>query len=166
MFVSHPPSNGHPGQSGPPQSLPVSSPFSMLSLQVGPPPVDALRAIAFSPAVLVSSPTRGLHVETAVVLERQLELGLPAFELVTLAVGGGDEPIPAIATIYHRHSHADVILSKIFEGFLHDGKEFPRMRLASMYIDQFNDNDWGRGFATEAARSARCSSTHSRPGRC
>ena len=36
--------------------------------------------------------------------------------------------VAAIATVYHRHSHADVILSKIFEGFLHDGKEFPRMR--------------------------------------
>lgn len=55
--------------------------------------------------------------------------------------------VAAVATVYHRHSHADVILSKIFEGFLHDGKEFPRMRLVSMFVDQFPDSDLSRGFA-------------------
>ncbi|MCI0684975.1 MAG: hypothetical protein L0Y71_23000 [Gemmataceae bacterium] len=55
--------------------------------------------------------------------------------------------VAAIATVYHRHSHADVIVSKIFEGFLHDGKEFPRMRLVSMFVDQFPDSDLSRGFA-------------------
>ena len=43
--------------------------------------------------------------------------------------------------VYTRHSHADVIVGKILEGFLHDGREGPRMRLASMYVDQFPAGD-------------------------
>ena len=44
--------------------------------------------------------------------------------------------VAAIITEYTRWSHADVLIGKILEGFLHDGKDFPRLRLASMYVDQ------------------------------
>jgi hypothetical protein len=55
--------------------------------------------------------------------------------------------VAAVVTVYHRHSHADVILTKILEGYLLDRKEFPRMRLVSMYVDQFPKNDMSRDLA-------------------
>lgn len=55
--------------------------------------------------------------------------------------------VAAIVTEYRRHSHADVIVGKILEGYGHDGKEFPRMRLASMYVDQFPAADMSRNLA-------------------
>src|SRR5436190_2250171 len=60
-----------------------------------------------------------------------------------------DQPkrVAAIVTEYRRWSHADVIVGKILEGFHHDGKEFPRMRLASMFVDQFPERDMSRDLA-------------------
>jgi hypothetical protein len=55
--------------------------------------------------------------------------------------------VAALITVYHRWSHADVIIGKILEGFYHDGKEFPRLRLASVYVDQFPKNDMARDLA-------------------
>jgi hypothetical protein len=55
--------------------------------------------------------------------------------------------VAVIVTIYTRHSHADVIVGKILEGYLHDGRDRPRMRLASMYVDQLPDNDLSRALA-------------------
>ncbi|MSQ96008.1 MAG: hypothetical protein EXR98_15835 [Gemmataceae bacterium] len=55
--------------------------------------------------------------------------------------------IAAIVTVYNRWSHADVILGKILEGYHHDRKAFPNLRLVSMYVDQFPKNDWSRDLA-------------------
>jgi hypothetical protein len=55
--------------------------------------------------------------------------------------------VAAIITEYRRHSHADVIVGKILEGYNHDGKEGPRLRVASMYVDQFPTNDMSRDLA-------------------
>jgi hypothetical protein len=55
--------------------------------------------------------------------------------------------VAAIVTEYRRHSHADVIVGKILEGYNHDSRERPRMRLASMYVDQFPGNDMSRDLA-------------------
>lgn len=55
--------------------------------------------------------------------------------------------IAAVVTEYRRWSHADVILGKILEGYLHDSKERPDLELASMYVDQFPDNDMSRELA-------------------
>ncbi len=55
--------------------------------------------------------------------------------------------VAAIVTEYRRHSHADVIVGKILEGFNYDGKDGPRMRLASMYVDQFPKGDMSRELA-------------------
>jgi hypothetical protein len=57
--------------------------------------------------------------------------------------------VAAIVTEYRRHSHADVIVGKILEGFNHDGRDRPRMRLASMYVDQFPANDMSRDLARQ-----------------
>jgi hypothetical protein len=57
------------------------------------------------------------------------------------------KPVAAVVTVYPRHSHADVIVGKIIEGFNYDGKERPRLRLASLYVDQFPKTDISRGLA-------------------
>ncbi|MBM3995098.1 MAG: hypothetical protein FJ303_13235 [Planctomycetes bacterium] len=55
--------------------------------------------------------------------------------------------IAAVITEYRRHSHADVIVGKILEGYRHDGKVFPNLRVVSMFVDQFPKNDWSRDLA-------------------
>jgi hypothetical protein len=55
--------------------------------------------------------------------------------------------IAAIVTEYRRHSHADVILTKILEGYNLDGKEFPNLELVSLYCDQFPPKDMARDLA-------------------
>src|SRR6516165_8547839 len=55
--------------------------------------------------------------------------------------------VAGIVTEYRRHSHADVIIGKILEGYLHDGKEFPELRLVSLYVDQFPGGDMSRALA-------------------
>src|SRR5262245_25814969 len=57
--------------------------------------------------------------------------------------------VAAIVTQYTRWSHADVIVGKILEGLLHDGKEFPRLRLVSMYVDQFPAMEMSRNLAKQ-----------------
>jgi hypothetical protein len=55
--------------------------------------------------------------------------------------------VAGIATVYFRWSHADVILGKLLEGYLHDGGEKPSIRLASLYVDQFPERDLSKGLA-------------------
>ena len=56
--------------------------------------------------------------------------------------------IAAIITEYRPGSHADVIATKYLKGFPVDHGFFdPRVDLASMYIDQFAENDIGRPLA-------------------
>jgi hypothetical protein len=57
------------------------------------------------------------------------------------------KPVAAVVTEYRRHSHADVIVGKILEGYNHDGRAFPDMRLVSLYVDQFPEGDLSRGLA-------------------
>lgn len=52
--------------------------------------------------------------------------------------------VAAVVTIYTPLSHADVILTKILEGWEHDGKAGPALKLAALYVDQFPKADIAR----------------------
>jgi hypothetical protein len=55
--------------------------------------------------------------------------------------------VAAIVTEYRRWSHADVIVGKMLEGYLHDGKERPNLEVVSMYTDQVPEKDMSRDLA-------------------
>jgi hypothetical protein len=55
--------------------------------------------------------------------------------------------VAAIVTEYRHWSHADVIVGKILEGFLHDGRAKPNLKVVSMFVDQFPTTDMSRDLA-------------------
>jgi hypothetical protein len=55
--------------------------------------------------------------------------------------------VAGIVTEYRRHSHADVILGKILEGYFHDDRDRPQLRLVSLFVDQFPGGDMSRALA-------------------
>src|ERR1051325_10155868 len=57
--------------------------------------------------------------------------------------------VAAIVTEYRRHSHADVIVGKILDGYYMDRQNFPNLRLVSMYVDQFPKTDMSRALAKQ-----------------
>ncbi len=57
--------------------------------------------------------------------------------------------VAGIATVYRKWSHADVILGKLLEGYLHDDGEKPSIRLASLYVDQSPKGDMSKALAAK-----------------
>jgi len=69
-----------------------------------------------------------------------------------LAVAGNAGPtkpksVAAVITVYRPGSHADVLIGKILEGWKQDGGTGPALTVASMYIEQFPNEDIGRALA-------------------
>ena len=62
-----------------------------------------------------------------------------------------DKPlnVAGLTTVYYHNAHADMFLSRMLNGYSLDGKgEFPRLKLSSLFIEQFPANDIGRKLAT------------------
>ena len=58
--------------------------------------------------------------------------------------------VAAIVTVYDHNSHADVIVSKIFQGFNLDFKEpRPNLQVASLFMDQVHARDVGKQLAAD-----------------
>jgi hypothetical protein len=55
--------------------------------------------------------------------------------------------VAVIITVYYHWSHGDMLVGKILEGYSYDGKTFPDLKVASMYVDQFPKDDLSRGLA-------------------
>ena len=81
-------------------------------------------------------------------LLKTLPVGLLLPSLGRLSAAAEEDIAPkrvaAIVTHYTHNSHADVILTKILEGWKHDGGPGPKLELVSMYLDQFPDGDMAR----------------------
>lgn len=65
------------------------------------------------------------------------------------AAAGKPKSVAAIATVYRKNSHADVIVSKILRGWKHDGGRGPNLRLAALYVEQIGEDDMSRDLAKE-----------------
>ncbi|SVE26557.1 uncharacterized protein METZ01_LOCUS479411, partial [marine metagenome] len=53
--------------------------------------------------------------------------------------------IAAIATTYHKYSHAQHIVDRFLEGYDWNGRHHrPAMDLVSLYVDQVRENDLSR----------------------
>src|SRR3954452_21962325 len=73
--------------------------------------------------------------------------------LLLFATVQGEDRLPRVAvvtTVWRHNSHADVLASRLVQGYTLDGKgDFPKLKLVSAYVDQFPDNDMSRGLAKE-----------------
>lgn len=66
----------------------------------------------------------------------------------TVAPPATTKKVAAIATTYHRYSHADNIITRFMEGYSIVGKSYPPpCQVVSLFIEQVNDLDIGRPLA-------------------
>ena len=117
-----------------------------------PTPAPMARAMAMAPAADAVSRRQYLRSSAKTVVATALAGG--ALNLFGSEQGLGDQPaassktrprkkVAGIVTTFYRNSHADVILTKILEGWRHDGGPGPALELVAVYIDQRDRSDFG-----------------------
>ncbi len=117
-----------------------------------PTPAPMARAMAMAPAADAVSRRQYLRSSAKTVVATALAGG--ALNLFGSEQGLGDQPaassktrprkkVAGIGTTFYRNSHADVILTKILEGWRHDGGPGPALELVAVYIDQRDRSDFG-----------------------
>jgi hypothetical protein len=80
-----------------------------------------------------------------------LPLALLGLSLTLAAVSAAEPPrIACVTTVYYPNSHSDVIFGRLLQGYQLTGQgEFPNLKPASLFIEQFPANDTGRKLAAE-----------------
>ena len=74
----------------------------------------------------------------------------PRLSPALFAAAPPPKKVAAIVTVYHHNSHADVIASKLLQGFNLDFKEpRPNLQLVSLYMDQIHEKDIGKKLAAD-----------------
>lgn len=64
------------------------------------------------------------------------------------ADGGRPLRVAGLTTVYHHNSHADMILSRLLQGYALDWSgEYPGMKIGALYIEQVHPKDIGRDMA-------------------
>lgn len=77
-----------------------------------------------------------------------LSLAIAAWASSTSAAEDKIPRIAVVTTVWYQNSHADVIAGRLLEGYTLDGRgEFPKLKLASLYVDQFPERDKSRELA-------------------
>lgn len=74
---------------------------------------------------------------------------LAAPTVATAAAPPKPKTVAAVLTAYERGLHADVLIGKILEGWKQDEGVGPALKVASMYVDQFNERDIARKLAAK-----------------
>ena len=97
----------------------------------------------------LSSLGRGLDenpmINPTVLSRRKL---LAGFGTALLSAQDSRPKVAAIVTEFRHRSHADVICTRILDGYYPNGRrQEPRTRIVSMYTDQVPPDDMSRGFA-------------------
>ncbi|HLJ12024.1 MAG TPA: hypothetical protein VKU82_12585 [Planctomycetaceae bacterium] len=94
---------------------------------------------------------RKCSIAAAVVLAGTLVFCIPALSDGDSPAGTNDtKRVAAVVTEYRHNSHADVIVSRLFQTQTLDGKgDTPLMRLMSVFTDQIPENDLSRPFARQ-----------------
>jgi len=75
---------------------------------------------------------------------------LPGAQSLSSLAADSPRPLRKVAGIltwYKQGSHADVLIGKILEGWRYEGGVGPRLELASLYVDQFPEDDMARAMS-------------------